>query len=558
MPGISNHTLPTETIIQAFKEDGWQAASQVVTHNGQRGIEARGWGDPQDKRRAFYVEGTPREMGYLVGYMAPQWLERMAIDYVDRVIPAFINKSNQDPRPAKLLAFIVTELTNHRHKQHPDDIPAALVDEMHGLAEGHAASPAREGKRKVTFERILALNAGVDMILSVLYSGFHSPEFREELGTLHGVDKAAADELFTHRPYKAPVMCNGFSVFGGATEDGKHYMGRDFMFPTAGIFEDVACPIIYNPSTDELPMVSVAAPGFVGAVTAMNSRQVGAGVQMVPAAVCDPRRPGVNSLLMVRHVGQSSASAEDAVQHIIEARRGVSWIYLVADGANDRSAAVETGMSQAQIDYLSYPEHSIKKLLPEGPFRGSQDGLFARWNDAPGPTGEFMSCNPGLYEHAHDPYDADRFGPEGFLVDCFEGVELPHMYFAPQREDRDDVLIATNHYVIPEMRLCSMTPVCNLLMGKENISTQWRYDVLNQRILDACGSIDEPKALELINTFYDPGFGKLCPDPYYGKGVPINGAVTLCNLTDRVLFARYGAQSASWVKISLSDYIVDG
>ncbi|WP_372369966.1 hypothetical protein [Candidatus Uabimicrobium sp. HlEnr_7] len=54
---------------------------------------------------------------------------------------------------------------------------------------------------------------------------------------------------------EAPLMCNDFSVFGKATSDGKHYFGRNFMFPTGGIFEYMFCMTIYCPDDNRLPMV---------------------------------------------------------------------------------------------------------------------------------------------------------------------------------------------------------------------------------------------------------------------------------------------------------------
>lgn len=46
--------------------------------------------------------------------------------------------------------------------------------------------------------------------------------------------------------------------------------------------------------------MSVGAPGFIGAMTSMNTYGVAMGVDMLPSAACNVMRIGVNSLLLVR------------------------------------------------------------------------------------------------------------------------------------------------------------------------------------------------------------------------------------------------------------------
>src|SRR5208337_4184311 len=113
-------------------------------------------------------------------------------------------------------------------------------------------------------------------------------------------------------------------------------------------------------------------------------------------------------------------------------------------------------------------------------------------------------------------------------------------YFAPQREKRPDVLIATNHCISPEMRLTSMNEWIALLSGADQNDMQWRYDELNREILAALAGapsgIDETAAWEMID-FLRPD-GKF-PD-YYMAGAKedwrkaqVHGSVTLCELTTR-------------------------
>jgi hypothetical protein len=159
-----------------------------------------------------------------------------------------------------------------------------------------------------------------------------------------------------------PVMCNGFSVFGKATKDNNHYFGRDFMFPAGGVFQDTACMIIYNPkhegSSDEdlFPFVSMTAPGIIGSIAIMNSRGIAAGVNMSPGANCNPDRPGLNSLLLLRHAVQHGASAKAAVR-IMEALKG--------------GKKIDYAKAKELIDFLS-PKRTFTRYYENNP--RSEDG----------------------------------------------------------------------------------------------------------------------------------------------------------------------------------------
>jgi hypothetical protein len=135
-------------------------------------------------------------------------------------------------------------------------------------------------------------------------------------------------------------------------------------------------------------------------------------------------------------------------------------------------------------------------------------------------------------------------------------------YFAPQREGRDDLLVATNHCISPEMRMAGMNEWTAILAGGSLNDIQWRYDELNREILDALDAapagIDAQIAWQLID-FLSPN-GKF--PAYYNPGgrldwrdVQVHGSVTLCELTGRSLTSRFGYYGDAPLTIRLGAYL---
>jgi hypothetical protein len=426
-------------------------------------------------------------------------------------------------------------------------------------------------KSKVGVKRLLTLNMGIDVLMAAAYD----PE-----SILYRTLGLHPEDIHTDR-----IGCNGFSVFGNATQGGKHYLGRDFMFPTAGVFQDLACMVLYNPndhftvlgaSRPRLPTLCMTAPGFVGSIAALNVYGVGTGVDMLPAANDSLKKPGLNSLLLVRHTADFATSAADAVDIVVDAPRGVSWLYLIGDASSERAVVVEAGMNTDSFDPIAYPDPKLFKdqLLPSSAFFTQNEsvkpvkGLAARWNDYEYPAA-FLAFNKNLFAHFGKSFCTDMMDEQGFINTGFisgsykepgAGDSPEAYYFAPQRENKPDVLLVTNMAITPAMRLCGMHPHTVAVAGKANLSQmQWRYDALNKEILTAYGQIDAIKAWDLINflspfgaypNFYGHG---LAPNAF--KTIKIHGSTSLLNLTDRTMKSLYGYFGDEPVTLSLLPYV---
>lgn len=542
----------------AFARDNYEII-KTVSFQGKRGILAQHKTacnyETKDKKKVLYLEGNAYQMGYMTGLLAEKDVQKMTTLFLDKVIFAFIGW-DVDPDKIKILWQILKAIIVELTKKSLPDIPQEYLQEMKGIVDGCKAA---NQNTKVTYDDLCMLNVGIDCLLSYIYA----------INNLWEGRKFSAEESDLLKPenLRIPVMCNAFSVFGRAVSDGKHYFGRDFMFPTADVFEYTACKIIYCPDDGRIPLVSMTAPGFVGSIASMNKEGIGIGVDMSPSGNCNHKRPGLNSLILVRHSAHRGASAQDALDKMIQTQRGVSWDYIIADGKNNRSVVVEAGHTTDNLNFLQYPPDNLQKanLLPDQGFlnyyenQTHQKGIMVRWNDYQYPE-IFLSFNKKLFQFFNKPYNPADFSERGYINKKHTDQNCPAAYyFAPQRENKDDVLVMINHYVVPSMRLCAMNPA-TVVVSKGNLNDiQWRYDELNNQILENYGKIDFEKARQLID-FLAP-YNQF-PDYYQhnkpssdGKTKVLRGSVSVCNLTDKIMQSHFGFYEDEWVTIQLMNYV---
>lgn len=538
-------------------------------------------------KKAFYVEGDHYETGFLIGVMAEPDVYHMANDYLNNVIPDFIGVVFKEKTKKIIVDFLeaVTSYSEINHK----DLPKKYMREIGGLYNGCDAykKSIGGGTKWILSRRLLALNLGIDVLLAHVYSGI---EF-EKLGI-------SPDQL------KIPIMCNAFSLKGDTVEGKKHYFGRDFMFSTAGIFQNLACMIIYNPQEkDAVPTVSQSAPGFIGSITAMNINGIAAGTDMNPTRMCSTSRPGFNSLGLVRDSVQYGSTMDGFIDRIKNAKRGVSWLYPGADGQTGRAAFIEAGknIEGSDFPYFKYFDKDIKysyqKALNDAGLdlsyisrmelkygnKAPEKGMIVRESTYTYPS-EYLDFNKVLIETYNKnnhkaqvpPYDPLKYGERGY-IDKTNTTDITHNYpgtletncpaayfFTPQREHSDDLLIVTNGNISPEMRLTAMNEWIALLAGSSINDIQWRYDELNEELLQAMNDaksggvlINEKKVRQIID-FRAPGsydYKVKFPKDDWIKTI-INGSVSLCELTHKVITSHYGCYGDPWVTITLPNYFL--
>ena len=353
-------------------------------------------------------------------------------------------------------------------------------------------------------------------------------------------------------------------------------------------------------------------------MTGMNAAGVAMGVDMLPSRLCDPQRPGLNSLLLVRDCIQYCESAHDVADRVAAAPRGVSWLYPVAD-RHGGAFMIEAGRRldrREAFPYFTFVPRFYRRLLPRRRFiermrraygtPAPRAGMIARGNGYRYPEEYIEAWNPGLWQAydrnwlmrllevlgdlaglvgdllhgrvrglrawlreemrkivAEAVLAPDAFTERGAINRSWTDANCPGpFYFAPQRENRPDVVLATNAPITPEMRLTCMTEWIALLAGRNLNDIQWRYDELSREILDALdaepGGIAEKTAWDIID-FLRPN-GRF--PTYYNHGsadgwekVPVHGSVSLCELTGLSFTTRFGYYGELPITLRLGPFL---
>lgn len=546
-------------VYRAFSEDGFRPKTAYALPEALGVLAVHKTAKEYDTGRgktSYYLEGTPYMRGYLLGMLAEPQIAEMAVHFTDNIIFDFVSAEffNNFPLLQKLIVTILYELC--------DDAYAALPTHIHEEIEGVLAGCKKANRRTgVTKKRLIVMNTGFDALCALVYSGGFLRERKVEL---------PPDAV------RLTMMCNAFSVFG-AEAGGGHYFARDFMFATGGVFQRNIAHIIHipkgQPGETLHPYVSVTAPGIVGSISAMNTRGTAVSINMSPAANCDPMRLGMNSLLLARECIMRGGSAREAARVIRDTERGVTWNYALSDGENDTACTVEAGASWPVLDALQYPPVPWRPYLPDAAYLKAHapqppvQGMMTRWCGAAF-SEMFYTFNPGLwgrYQQTVNPkiqLIPGAFMPDGFINRTLADKNCPSgYYFAPQRTE-GNVHITTNHFLMPQMRLCAMDAWTLLIAGGHINDIQWRYDALNNLIRSALaehGIINYDTARKLADFLAPygqfPAYYAKNPKSADGSRLRIEGCVSLFDLKAKTVESYYGYYGDAWVKTTLINYL---
>lgn len=548
-----------KTVYRAYAEDGFRARTAYVLPDALGVMAVHNTAKDYDTGRgktSYYLEGTPHARGYLLGILAEPQIAEMAINFTDNILFDFVSAEffNNFPLLQKLMVTLLYELCDNAYAT----LPAHIHEEVEGVLAGcKKANP----RTRVTKSRLVVMNTGFDALCALVYTGGFLRERKIELPS---------------EAVRLTMMCNAFSVFG-AQAGGGHYFARDFMFASGGVFQRNIAHILHlpkgQPGDTLYPYVSVTAPGIVGSISAMNASGTAVSINMSPAANCDPKRLGMNSLLLARECIMRGGSAREAVRVIRDTERGVTWNYALSDGENDIACTVEAGASWPVLDPLRYPPASWRPYLPDAAFLKAHtseppvSGMMTRWCGEKFP-GEYETFNPGLwgrYQKTVNPeilLQLGAFAPDGFINRTPAEKNCPSgYYFAPQRT-QENVHITTNHFLMPEMRLCAMDAWTLLIVGGQINDIQWRYDELNHQIrrtLAQRGSINYETARKLADFLAPygeyPAYYAKNPKSADGDRLRIEGCISLFDLKAKTVESRYGYYGDEWVKTTLMNYL---
>lgn len=437
----------------------------------------------------LHLEGTGYEMGFQHGYLMGAAVAEVASDeffidigrgYVSMLGPLGPVVENlllteigkrlgvsylfSGKKPADFIIDFFKMVAKNNEKY----IPKEYLDEMHGIVDGARAA----GIDGLTYEDVLLVNVGFDALLSVGYP-IATPllESAAKAGQLLGGLRLA---------------CNAFVMDGKANVDDSLYLGRDFMFSGPGFTDRPVIFEIYG--KDRNRIVSVGVAGIVGVIAAMNEKGIGIGMDMVPSIDCTPTDFGMGTLLTARDVMAKANELSQGVSIIKNSKRGVSWLYILADGkgAERGGKSVEVSARRVYVRGMEYVEKTwLQKLL----------GTAAR-----------------------------------------------------QQETYPDFVLQTNHYMLPDM-YANVRP--NYLDEDSKYRYDRMIQILKDpnHPLGGYGTYDFDKAFDYINWMHLTGEGNETPDSKVNQSTTL---FDLTNLRFKTLCGPtfgHGATEYDWYDI---------
>jgi len=319
--------------------------------------------DTGHQQPLLHLEGTGYEMGFQHGYLMGAAVAKVASDeffidigrdYISMLGPlgpviedlllTEIGK-RMGVNTGIMPADFVIDFFKMVAKQNEKYIPKEYLDEMHGIVDGAKAAGVN-----LNYDDILLVNVGFDALLSVGYP----------IATPLLEAAAKAGQLING----LRLSCNAFVMDGNATIGDNLFLGRDFMFSGPGFTDYPVIFEIYGKGRNRI--VSVGVAGIVGVIAGMNEKGLGIGMDMVPSIDCTPTDVGMGTLLTARDVMAKANELSEAVSMIKKSKRGVSWLYILADGkGTDRGGkSVEVSANHVYVRGMDYVEKTwLQKLL---------------------------------------------------------------------------------------------------------------------------------------------------------------------------------------------------
>ena len=484
-----------------------------------------------DGKRLAVLTGSHYNMGWQMSTLFPEGTYRMVKEYPVRLMESFIGMKQKD-FPKLFDLIFKAEITLAKGAVFKDKaIPQVLLEEMKGVADGATAAGY-----PITFDDVLGLSEGYDALFSIFQSGIISSfaEIASLSKTLGAEDYVMVKDGKVLFPKANPsaIGCNAFVVSGNATVEGRVYHGRDFMFPTGNIFQDEALTAVYLPD-EGLPFVAVTAPGIVGLTAGMNAKGISMGVDVVYG--CGTRStPGIGCLLVIRDIMENAESIDGAIGRMKKMNRGVSWIYALAGGEYSsrytNGVIIEEGMSFDKNGRAFRTGADLLPLIQQIQYASLINKLDS--SDMP---------EAGMMFRTQD----------WVFPDAFKGVD--NLY--EQIEEWDDVVVATNHYITPNMQFTTLSPWMELIGAPDRKTSQTseRYEDLVSRIEKAYGSIDFAAARDLID-FLNPNRGAW---KKYAVNGQIEGHHDIFDNNALVMEALYGYYHPDepWVRVDLKPFL---
>lgn len=267
--------------------------------------EGMGWLEITEGQQILHLQGNPYQLGYQHGRLMQEqiasnvnrYIEPLSTDQVPDVVKTFLSEIPE------ILPFI----------------PAALVEEMHGIADG----------ANIPYEKILLLNLFPEM--------FH---------------------------------CSAITVRGQATQDKKLYHVRVLDYAVGNGLQNTAIQAIVKPDQGNA-FLNVTYAGFIGSVTGMNDKQIAIG-EIGGKGYGSWK--GMPMSLLLRCILEHTSSLDEIRSFLESTPRTCEYHYIFSDGKDDRAMGVYATSGQLHFilegttskyieNYISDSENPPKDCL---------------------------------------------------------------------------------------------------------------------------------------------------------------------------------------------------
>ena len=483
--------------------------------------------DPVKQKSLLYLNGTHYEMGFQAGYLASAGTATMVHDYLNEFLFEMLDLPFSSGDLGALWDVIrdfLEELTGASM----DHVPEEFIEEMQGIVDGYAKAK-NEGRtgteRSVEFADVFLLNQGMDVISSLTYN---------VLG-------------------RSTLGCNQFACWGGRTRHGALFHGRDFQFYNAGVYQEQALLAVYVPQgsgsgSASYPFVTVTAPGFVGLATGLNAQGISMGLDVVHAWPARSADPGLGGLLIIRKIMENAATLAGAVEMVREEEKGCPWIYLVADGKTQDAAVLEAIQSNPLDPWMETRYRKNLRVAEQILGEPMEAGFPAQGVSMRSPSYVVDETYRGKAMEIPQYNNSPKYPDDHTFL---------NYSFPDPIEEFPDLIVATNHYLLPWMRLFQWAPLVSLVWKTYWPSTDWRYETLTGLLLERTDngfSFDWEAAWETTD-FLNPS----TPEGAFFHGSrqsqPIGGHVALMDGRNLLLRALYGYYDHPWVEVDLNGFL---
>lgn len=561
-------------------------------------------------KRLYIFEGTPHEMGVLMGMYAGQALTDSA-KAVKALIQADLPfcKDRCAEHLFQFLEGIVVRKWNEQVGRDPSHIPPWFVDEMNGLLEGAKLQAKRDGiENKVTMADLILPNYVAEVAMALILEC----KFMDELQAW-AEPKGLQDHFAGMRREHIgglwrliSPLCDGYAVKDEALASKDGVLVARSLQAGGKLWADGVSYIIRIPKCNDgtcegtymghrsplLATLSVGTLGQVGSLTCMNSEGFATGTQTLRSSAASAEEIGVGSALLCRYTADVGKTTDEAIAAARRAVRGVPYIHIMGDPSGDIAAAEiirseHAGPWKKPYDFLEenlpYRKRFLREVLPADHFSSAfpEGGVYKRepnYQDPPWLTDTDVT----LFVGQGWPLDPKRITePDGMIWSHYweewkrGQIMIGSFFFPPARawpnaQRNQNKIVSTNYSLQPEICLSAMT-ICVWASGIESEAGQWRFDSVNRRLYQNYGNItvdmwkgdaEAGTGMQYISPWAVPGYPlnkketSRLPRSEYGK-VHVSGSLAIMDLTNRTTHAKFGYWGDGWTAVNLNDWLDD-